>query len=187
MEQHPEKWLPVPGYEDAYEVSDLGNIRSLDRTVTDLGGARTRRFRGRLLRPQPNAQSARRVITLHRPGDARQEYVYRLVLLAFVGPPAPGQEACHNNGDPTDDRLSNLRWDTRRENTLDRVRHGTHHKVNRTHCPQGHPLAAPNLTRTRRACLACARARSYIQKHGGDLQEISDRYHAAILQDAPAR
>ena len=184
MEHSPERWLPIPDYEGLYEVSDRGRVRSLDRLVTDRDGRRTRRFRGRILRPQPNARSGRLAVTLHRPGHSQQEYVYRLVLLAFVGPAPDGAEACHGNGDPTDDRLSNLRWDTRRENNLDRVRHGTHHNANRTHCPQGHLLAAPNLNRTRRTCLACARARSYIQKRGGDLREISDRYYAALLADA---
>jgi hypothetical protein len=45
-------------------------------------------------------------------------------LLAFVGEPHKGQEACHNNGVKTDNRLCNLRWDTRHANSRDRVAHG---------------------------------------------------------------
>lgn len=33
-------------------------------------------------------------------------------------------ECCHNNGDPFDNHLSNLRWDTRKANAADSVRHG---------------------------------------------------------------
>lgn len=51
--------------------------------------------------------------------------VHRMVLTTFVGPCPPGIQACHNNGDPTDNRLSNLRWDTPKSNSEDRVRHGT--------------------------------------------------------------
>lgn len=51
--------------------------------------------------------------------------VSRLVLLAFVGPCPHGMEACHNNGIRTDDRLVNLRWDTRRNNHVDKKAHGT--------------------------------------------------------------
>lgn len=50
--------------------------------------------------------------------------VHRLVLLAFVGPCPEGMEACHNNGDRRDNRLENLRWDTRRKNIQDREKHG---------------------------------------------------------------
>jgi hypothetical protein len=34
-------------------------------------------------------------------------------------------EACHNDGNPSNNRLTNLRWDTRSENQRDRVRHGS--------------------------------------------------------------
>jgi HNH endonuclease len=39
-------------------------------------------------------------------------YVHRLVLLAFVGTCPPGLICCHNDGDPSNNRLLNLRWDT---------------------------------------------------------------------------
>jgi hypothetical protein len=58
-------------------------------------------------------------------GRQVKRFVHRLVLLAFAGPPLPGQEACHNNGDPTDSRIENLRWGTKTENGRDKVRHGT--------------------------------------------------------------
>ena len=47
----PEIWKPVVGYEGLYEVSNLGNVRSLDRIVDDvfLDRHRTRRFRGKML------------------------------------------------------------------------------------------------------------------------------------------
>lgn len=54
--------------------------------------------------------------------------VHRLILEAFVGPCPPGMEACHWNGNPTDNRLENLRWDTPQENTNDKYRHGTMQK-----------------------------------------------------------
>jgi len=62
-------------------------------------------------------------------------YVHRLVLEAFVGPCPPGMEVCHNDGNPANNRLDNLRWDTHRENMRDRFKHGTvrlgvnHHKA----------------------------------------------------------
>ena len=47
-----------------------------------------------------------------------------LVLTAWVCSRPPGMEACHNNDDKTDNRLCNLRWDTRSENSRDIERNG---------------------------------------------------------------
>lgn len=64
-------------------------------------------------------------LNLRRPGGGlRHVYVHTVVLMAFVGPRPDGMEGCHENGDPTDNRQSNLRWGTRKENAEDMVRHG---------------------------------------------------------------
>ena len=57
----------------------------------------------------------------------RRKYVrvHSLVLTAFVGPRPFKYDACHNNGIRSDNRLSNLRWDTRKGNHSDREAHGT--------------------------------------------------------------
>jgi hypothetical protein len=52
-------------------------------------------------------------------------FVHRLVMLAFHGRCPRGKEVCHRNDRPTDNRVSNLRYDTRRGNLADRERHGT--------------------------------------------------------------
>jgi hypothetical protein len=56
----------------------------------------------------------------------RRKYVrvHRLVLLTFVGSAPFGTVACHYNGDPSDNRLENLRYDTYKNNSLDTIRHG---------------------------------------------------------------
>lgn len=51
--------------------------------------------------------------------------VSRLVLEAFRGPCPPGMECCHNNGNCLDNRIANLRWDTRASNLLDCIAHGS--------------------------------------------------------------
>ena len=51
--------------------------------------------------------------------------IHRLVLEAFVGPCAPGLICCHNDGDPTNNRVENLRWDTYQSNSDDMLLHGT--------------------------------------------------------------
>lgn len=60
-----------------------------------------------------------------RPSQTRFK-VAVLVLLAFVGPRPKGMECCHNDGDPENNSLDNLRWDTHSSNVYDAIRHGTH-------------------------------------------------------------
>jgi hypothetical protein len=107
MKKPIENWKQVPGHAN-YRVSDLGNVWSLhwDRPLKT-----TKRKHGGHL-----------VVTL----DGRQYAVHRLVLLAFVGPPPNGMEVCHEDGDPENNRLSNLRYDTHFANVQDRRKHGTH-------------------------------------------------------------
>jgi hypothetical protein len=75
----------------------------------------------------------RTTLTRNRKEFARS--IHRLVLEAFYGTCPDGFEACHNNGDKLDNRLSNLRWDTHKSNIQDSYRHGkipigeTHHNT----------------------------------------------------------
>lgn len=52
-------------------------------------------------------------------------FIHKLVLLSFKGPCPDGMEIRHLNGNATDNRLDNLIYGTKRENTEDRFRHGT--------------------------------------------------------------
>lgn len=150
-----EQWKPIPGYEGSYEVSDLGRVRALDRLDT-----RGRRRVGKLLAPRVQA-NRRRTVALYV-SDKRSDWqIHSLVLEAFVGPRPYGMEGCHWNDDPADNRLANLRWDTRSANIKDSVRNGTHGMANRTHCPQGHQYTPENTYVTpagSRACNECRRA-----------------------------
>lgn len=148
-----ENWRPVPGY-SAYEVSDLGRVRSVSRI--DAAG---KRRRGRM-RSLTTMHSGHLSVTLRGEEGRRRFLVHHLVLMAFVGPRPVGMEACHWNDKPSDNRLVNLRWDTRSANQLDSVRNGTHHVARRTHCPQGHEYTPENTYMypgNRRACRECRR------------------------------
>lgn len=149
-----EEWKGVPGYDDAYQVSDLGRVRSIDHLVFNGQGHFVRR--GRVLRTQLSKPKQYVIVNLRN----RNIPVHRLVLLAFVGEPAAGDEARHLNGNNQDNALSNLAWGSRAENALDMVRHGTHVQTRKTHCPQGHPYDEENTYRrgSRRSCLTCKRA-----------------------------
>jgi len=119
--ENTEKWLPVPGFGGAYEVSSEGNVRSWRvKHRPDL-----RRAEPHTLVPKICRKGRKHVLFYYPDGTRIQCSVHRAVLWAFVGPAPEGKEACHNNGDHTDNRIENLRWGTRRENYADAMRHGT--------------------------------------------------------------
>ncbi len=89
-----ERWLPVVGLEGTYEVSDLGNVRSLDRTIGH--GNRTRSAFGCVLKPRIGTSGYPQVYL-----DGKTKSVHRLVLEAFVGRCPPGMECLHGNDIPT--------------------------------------------------------------------------------------
>lgn len=109
-----EIWLPVPGFEGRYEVSDLGRVRSLDHRVRLVvrGIETQRRVSGRILRPGPTRSGHVSVAI----GKGNSRLVHQLVLEAFEGPCPAGLEVLHRNHVPSDNRLANLTYGTRSEN-----------------------------------------------------------------------
>jgi hypothetical protein len=164
-----ETWKPIPGFEGRYEVSDLGNVRSVDRIIVDSNGY-TRRRKGRPIRqrtPRCNQGYCRIDIS-----DSHQKVhavlVHKAVVEAFLGPRPKGQDTRHLNGIKTDNRLENLVYGTRSENIRDCLRHGTHAQAAKTRCPQNHEYTPENTIYIRggkgrrcRICTEASRRRTY--------------------------
>ncbi len=70
-----------------------------------------------------NTKSGHLGVLLYNGVKLKKFWVHRLVLIAFVGDCPPGKECCHNDGDATNNRVENLRWDTRSANMKDRFTH----------------------------------------------------------------
>ena len=117
-----ERWREIPGYELYYAASNYGRIKSLLRTVRRGDGVRM--VRERILKPGI-VTSGHFIVGIHRKGVTETHKVHRLVLESFIGPCPPGMGACHDDGDPSNNRLDNLRWDTHQANMDDKIRHGT--------------------------------------------------------------
>ena len=155
-----ERWRPVVGFEDAYEVSDFGAVRGLSRTTFDETGRRhftQGRYLNHAVIPKGYHQ-----VALYRGGQRKFFKVHRLVLEAFVGP-GGSLQARHLNGVPGDNRLENLTWGTASENIFDQIEHGNHWAARATHCPKGHPYSGDNLVMAKsgqRTCRECGRAAS---------------------------
>ena len=123
MSNPTEVWKDVPGYEGRYQVSNFGRVRSLPHEVQvrrQSGTEFQKAVPGRILRPG-RMSSGHLSVSLGRHNSLCVHY---LVLLAFVGPRPAGYDVCHIDGDPTNNYLDNLRYDTRVENILDVYRVG---------------------------------------------------------------
>ena len=110
-----EIWKDIPGFEGRYQASDLGRVRSADRTVwcrSPDGGVHQRTYRGKVLRPAAHLTGHLMVMR----GRKKNIDVHVAVMLAFEGAPPAGHEVLHENHDPADNRKSNLRYGTRSEN-----------------------------------------------------------------------
>jgi NUMOD4 motif/HNH endonuclease len=109
-----EVWLPVVGYEGLYEVSSLGNVRSIPGGRRKGGAIKTFND-GRYL-----------TVNLHRNGTRRKWGVHVLVAAAFLGPRPDGHVVRHGPNGALDNRASELSYGTQKENCADRKRDGTH-------------------------------------------------------------
>lgn len=183
-----EQWVSIPNYEGLYEVSTLGNIRSVDHETIATNGV-TRRYKGKSLNPF-KFKTGHLQVKLSKNGKQETRWVHQLVMLAFIGPMEDGKVVRHLNDVPHDNRLENLAYGTQAENMQDMIRNNgsAHRKL--THCPHGHLLQDPNLAasfkkRGYRACLSCARARSRIYRHPDwkpRFKQLADEYYKTLME-----
>lgn len=115
-----EQWKPIPGFEGKYEVSNIGNVRSLTRkqkVYTDFHGHYVRTRQGKMMVCSDDKDGYKR-IGLYDENAIRHTYhVHRLMLLAFVGKPEKADMQCnHKDGVKFNNTLDNLEWVTQSQN-----------------------------------------------------------------------
>ena len=123
-----EIWKSIPDYLGYYEASSLGRVRSTARYVNGYShnGACPIKIKRKSHILSQNVRGAGYLyVCLSFDGLERKEQVHKLVLLAFKGKCPYGMQACHNDGNPKHNNPDNLRWDTPKNNQLDRKRHNT--------------------------------------------------------------
>ena len=111
------EWRVVPS-NATYEVSEFGDVR---RAIA----GRTRK-KGHVLKGTANKLGYVRFKVMRPGGGKALIFAHRWVVEAFIGcAPTNKHQVAHNDGNPSNNHFSNLRWATCRENLADRARHGT--------------------------------------------------------------
>jgi hypothetical protein len=122
IERPGEYWRPIPGWEDHYEVSSLGRVRSRPRRVLQDRDGIVRHHAARIMKTYLIQSSGYPALVLQAPGRTkRRSPVHQYVCEAFHGLRPPGAEVCHRDGDRENARADNLYWGTKAENTRDKI------------------------------------------------------------------
>ena len=107
-------WKDIVGYEGIYQVSDLGDVKSLQRTARVRNGIRT--VPERILKTG-SGPFGYKTVRLAKDLTYTTELVHRLVATAFL--PNPDNLPCvnHKDGNPNNNDASNLEWCTHEYNS----------------------------------------------------------------------
>lgn len=124
-----ETWKPIAGFEELYEVSSHGRIKSLPRTITR-GDGKPLRVKGGILLTKPNSRGYQSV-SINKDRCRTWTHVHSLVAKAFLGAPAGpvggGKHdygVNHKDGDKLNNRADNLEYIKNSDNVLHARRTG---------------------------------------------------------------
>ena len=118
-----EVWKDVVGWEEAYEVSNLGRIKSKERMRSGKNGSESYVY-AKIKEGYLDEDGYLR-ISLYFNNTNKLVGVHRIVAEAFVPNPDTLPQVNHMNGDKSDNRAENLEWVTNTQN----IRHSIEHKL----------------------------------------------------------
>jgi hypothetical protein len=158
-----EIWKPVEGFEGLYEVSNLGQVKSLERYIENNGGLQRRHEK--ILKQ--NTTSGHCTVILCKGGKTYPRLVHRLVATAFIPNPDNKPVVDHIDTNPLNNNMLNLRWVTAQENCLNPIT-----RVNNSLSKQGHPYYGRPLTEEERMKISRAHVgKKHTEEHKKALSE----------------
>lgn len=114
-----EIWKDIEGYENLYQVSNYGRVRSVDRYVNYLRGGK-RLMKGKIIK-QTSTTLGYKQVKLCKDGKSKNNLIHRLVAESFIPNQYNLPEVNHIDENKSNNRVDNLEWVTHRYN----VNYGT--------------------------------------------------------------
>ena len=143
-----EIWKDIPGFEDAYQVSSNGNIRSKDRYVSNRpSGESVRLIKGQSIHQFINNSGYSYVNISKGHRRYKHEYVHRLVADAFIPNPLKLPTINHIDGNKQNNQILNLEWNSYSDNNQHAYDHNLTHS-NKNNSNMSDKIAAYNLDGT---------------------------------------
>lgn len=105
-----EKWKDILGYEGLYQISNLGRVKSLERT-----DSLNRIVEEKILKPRKD-KGGYLMVNLSKDGKLKTFKVHRLVALHFLPNPNNYTEVNHIDENKENNAVSNLEWCDRKYN-----------------------------------------------------------------------
>lgn len=159
-----EIWKDIEGFEGLYQVSNLGQVKALERLVMNNGGLQHKHER--ILKPNAS-NNTHCIVVLCKEGKTYPRLVHRLVASAFIPNPDSKPNVDHIDTDKRNNHVTNLRWVTQKENCnnpLTRL-HGSAAK-------KGHPYWGKPLSEESRKKISDAlKGRKLSDEHRKKLSE----------------
>lgn len=131
-----EVWKDIEGYENLYQVSNMGRVRSLDKEIKTYNGG-SYINKGKIINGSIAKSEGYLRVTLVKDGKSTIKKIHRLVAEAFI--PNLDNKPCvdHINTIRTDNRVVNLRWVTYEENMNNPL---TKKKISKINTGKGNPF-----------------------------------------------
>jgi hypothetical protein len=118
-------WKSIPGYEGLYEVSNFGEVRSIDRIIEYPNNKLFRYFKGKILKQSLQVKRRYYGVRLSKQGKTKLWLIHQLVALAFLGPKGIDMVVCHGPEGSLINTPENLSYGTYSKNNLDQWRDKT--------------------------------------------------------------
>lgn len=129
-----EEWKDIPGFEGRYQVSNLGQVKSVPRDVNN--HTSIIHLKGKILNQRYNHKGYKVVDLLDSTQKHKYCLVHRLLALAFIPNPENKPQVNHIDGVKDHNILENLEWVTNAENQIHAYEHGLNHTADTTGRPK---------------------------------------------------
>lgn len=117
-----EEWKDIPNYDGYYQVSNYGNIKSLNRVIMRKDN-KPYTQKEKILKPAKNNKGYN-ICVLTKNMKSKTFSIHRLVAEAFIPNPKNLPQVNHKDGNKQNNRVDNLEWITNYDNIQHSIRTG---------------------------------------------------------------